>query len=84
MNKEENLKKTNSNENGLSNKQVKNRQEKYGKNISKKEVNHSALYFLLNSLNDKFIYILLVLAVVNFFLSDAIGSIIIIGVSILK
>lgn len=82
---EELVKKTESNlSNGLSKKNVLNKEEIYGKNISKKQNNKSRLQFLLESFNDKFIYILLVLAVVNFFLSDAIGSYIIIGVAVVS
>lgn len=84
LTQEELLETFESNINGLSKQKVEEKQEKYGKNISKKENNKSRLYFLLESFNDKFIYILLVLAVVNYFLSDAIGSIIIICVAIVS
>ena len=84
MTSEELLKNVNTNKNGLNEKYIRERQEKYGKNISKKEVKRSRLYFLLDSFNDKFIYILFVLAVINFFLSDLTGSIIIVCVAIIS
>ena len=69
---------------GLTSKEAKKRLEEDGLNIVVKKENKSRLSFLLESFNDKFIYILLVLAVINYFLSDALGSYIIIGVAIVS
>ena len=48
-----------------------------GKNIVIKEENKSPFYFLVNSFKDQFIILLIFLAIVNYFLSDLLGSIII-------
>ena len=47
------------------------------KNIVIKEENKSPFYFLINSFKDQFIILLIFLAIVNYFLSDLLGSIII-------
>lgn len=73
-----------SSEAGLTNKEAKKRLEKDGLNIVVKKERKSRILFLLESFNDKFIYILLVLAVINYFLSDALGSYIIIGVAVIS
>lgn len=48
-----------------------------GKNIVIKEENKAPFYFLINSFKDQFIILLIFLAIVNYFLSDLLGSIII-------
>lgn len=48
-----------------------------GKNVVIKEENKSPFYFLVNSFKDQFIILLIFLAIVNYFLSDLLGSIII-------
>lgn len=48
-----------------------------GKNIVIKEENKSPFYFLIHSFKDQFIILLIFLAIVNYFLSDLLGSIII-------
>lgn len=70
--------------NGLSNIEAKNRFNKYGKNIVIKEDNKSPLYFLLMSFKDEFIIILIFLAVINFFLGDKLGSIIILVIAFIS
>ena len=71
-------------EKGLTKAVAKKRLEENGLNIVVKKEKKSRLLFLIESFNDKFIYILLVLAVINYFLSDALGSYIIIGVAIIS
>ena len=71
-------------EDGLTSKEVKKRLETDGLNIVVKKENKSRLLFLFESFNDKFIYILLVLAIINYLLSDALGSYIIIGIAIVS
>ena len=44
----------------------------------------SRLYFLFNSFKDKFIIILIVLAVINYFLSDALSTYIILGIAVIS
>ncbi len=75
----ENLK--TSKEKGLSTKEVENRREANGRNIVVKEEKHSWLYFFINSFKDKFILILVILALINKFVGDDnLGSIIILAI----
>ena len=69
---------------GLNEEEAKERLEENGLNIVVKKENKKRIQFLLESFNDKFIYILLILAVINYFLSDALGSYIIVGVAIVS
>lgn len=78
LNKEELLNKFNTKENGLSSKQAQNKLAKYGRNIIKEEKVKKWYHFLLESCKDPFIYILTVLALINFLLGDALGALIII------
>ena len=71
-------------EEGLTEKEAEKRLDRDGLNIVVKKEKKSRLLFLLESFNDKFIYILFVLAIINYFLSDALGSYIIIGVAIVS
>jgi Mg2+-importing ATPase len=82
--KEELLEKENSNINGLKNKEATIRLEKNGLNIVVKKENKSRIKFLIESFNDKFIFILIILAIINYFLSDALGSYIIIAIAIVS
>ena len=69
---------------GLSLKEVLKRREVYGKNILKEEKKKSILSFIIDSFKDPFIYILIVLAVINFSLGDKLGSLIIILLAIIS
>ena len=69
---------------GLSLKEVIKRREAYGKNILKEEKKKSILSFIIDSFKDPFIYILIVLAVINFSLGDKLGSLIIILLAIIS
>ena len=69
---------------GLSLKEVIKRREVYGKNILKEEKKKSILSFIIDSFKDPFIYILIVLAVINFSLGDRLGSLIIILLAIIS
>ena len=69
---------------GLTKKEANKRLDKDGLNIVIKKEKKSRLLFLLESFNDKFIYILLFLAVINYLLSDPLGSYIIIGIAIIS
>lgn len=72
------LEKFNSKEIGLSSKEVLKRREENGKNIINEEKKKSIFTFLIDSFKDPFIYILIILAVINFLLGDRLGSLIII------
>ena len=71
-------------EKGLSSEEVNIRLEEYGKNIPNNTKEKSIFYFMINSFKDKFIFILFILAFVNFITGDKLGSIIIIGISIVS
>ena len=68
-------------EKGLNDKIVKQRLDEDGDNIVVKEEKHSWFYFFINSFKDKFILILVILAVINQLISnDKIGTIIIFAI----
>lgn len=69
---------------GLSLEEADIRLDKYGKNIPNNTKEKSILYFIFESFKDKFILILFVLALVNYITGDKIGTIIIIGISIIS
>ena len=82
LSKQDIIKKLSSNEEkGLTSKEAKNRLEENGENIVVKEKRHSWPYFFLNSFKDKFILILVILAIINDLVSDdSIGTIIILAI----
>ena len=68
-------------EKGLNDKIVEKRLDEDGDNIVVKEEKHSWFYFFINSFKDKFILILIILAVINQLISnDKIGTIIIFAI----
>ncbi len=68
-------------EKGLNDKIVEHRLENNGENIVVKEEKHSWFYFFVNSFKDKFIFILVILAIINQLISnDKIGTIIIFAI----
>ena len=68
-------------EKGLSNKEAVQRLEEDGENIVVKDDKHSWFYFFTNSFKDKFILILVVLAIINKFVGDdTIGTVIILAI----
>ena len=77
MSKEEIFSTFKTNENGLTSEEVKNRLDLYGENIPTDNKKKKALYFIIDSLKDKFIIILIILAIINYFTGDRIGSLII-------
>ncbi len=68
----------NSKDMGLTNKEAIKRREEYGKNIINEEKKKSIFTFLIDSFKDPFIYILIILATINFLLGDKLGSLIIV------
>lgn len=83
---QENLKSFKSNpQNGLKEDFVNNSLETNGKNIVIKEDTHSWIYFFVNSFKDKFILILIVLAIINEFIGDdSLGTIIILSIGFIS
>ena len=68
-------------EKGLNDKIVEQRLDENGDNIVVKEEKHSWFYFFVNSFKDKFILILVILAIINQLISnDKIGTIIIFAI----
>ena len=67
---------------GLTSKEVEKRIERDGLNIATNVKKKNALYFILQSFKDKFILILLILAVIDYITSDYIGTAIIVLLSI--
>ena len=66
---------------GLTSKQAEQKIEKEGENIVVKEEKHTWFYFFINSFKDKFILILVILAIINKFVGDDnIGTIIIFAI----
>ena len=78
------FKQYNTNIEGLNSKEAKERLKKEGKNIVIKEEKKSMFYFLLNSFKDEFIIILICLAIINFFLQDKLGSLIILIIALIS
>ena len=82
--KEEVLKEYNTSENGITENKATELLEKNGPNVVVKNEKKSRLYFLFNSFKDKFIIILIVLAIINYFLSDALSTYIILGIAVIS
>ena len=79
--KEEVFKLYKTNENGLNQKEINDRLQKNGKNIASENKKRGWLYFFIQSFKDKFIMILLVLAVIDYISGDSMGAWIIVGIS---
>ena len=68
-------------EKGLTNKEAEQRLENNGENIVVKDDKHSWFYFFINSFKDKFILILVILAVINKLVGDdTLGTTIILAI----
>ena len=68
-------------EKGLSSKIIEEKHKNDEKNIVVKEEKHSWFYFFINSFKDKFIFILIILAIINKFVGDdTLGTIIILAI----
>ena len=85
-NKEENeiLKIYETEKEGLSTNNAKNRLEEYGENIPTANEKKGPLYFIVDSFNDKFIMILVVLSIIDYFTGDVIGSVIILVITVIS
>ena len=84
MDKEGVLKIFNTKEEGLSNEEVERRLSEYGENIATNYKKKTPLYFIWESLKDKFVLILILLAAIDFITDDAIGAFIILGITIIS
>ena len=84
MSKEDILNSFDTNIEGLNKEQVNNRLDTYGDNVPTDNKKKGPLYFFIDSFNDKFILILIVLAIINYFTGDSIGSIIILVITFIS
>ena len=84
--KEEIIQEFKTSEEGLSRKEAANRLEENGPNVVIKNEKRSRGYFLLNSFKDKFIIVLLILSVINYFIGDGdlLGSAIILIIAVIS
>ena len=71
-------------ENGLNSGEVKERLDEYGENISTNKKKKTPLYFIIEALKDKFVLILILLAVIDFITDDKIGAFIILGITFIS
>ena len=69
---------------GLNKSQVNERLDLYGDNVPTDNKKKGPLYFIIDSFKDKFILILIVLSVINYFTGDTIGSIIILVITVIS
>ena len=72
------------NQKGLTKDKVKERLNLYGENIPSENKKRGALYFIIDSFKDKFIIILIVLAIINYFTGDKVGSLIILVITVIS
>ena len=71
-------------QNGLNKIEVEKRLDLYGENIPFDNKKKGPLYFIIDSFKDKFIIILVVLAIINYFTGDKLGSLIILFITIIS
>ena len=84
MNQEEVFKLFETNELGLKNNEVLKRIEEYGENIATNRKKKTPLFFIIEALKDKFVLILILLAVIDFITDDKIGAVIILGITLVS
>lgn len=70
--------------NGLSNKEADRRLQENGLNVIRENKKRNCFYFFLNAFKDKFILILVILAIINLFNKDILGTIIIVCLAFLS
>ena len=84
MNPEEVLALFKTNREGLNEEEVSNRLEEYGKNIATNIKKKTPLYFIIEAFKDKFVLILILLAVIDFITNDRLGACIILGITLIS
>ena len=84
MNPEEVMALFKTNREGLNEKEVSNRLEEYGKNIATNIKKKTPLYFIIEAFKDKFVLILILLAVIDFITNDRLGACIILGITLIS
>ena len=83
-NKEEVLKLFKTKEDGLSKNEATKRLEEYGENIANNRKKKTPMYFIIEAFKDKFVLILILLAVIDFITNDKIGAFIILGITLIS
>ncbi|MBP5684618.1 MAG: magnesium-translocating P-type ATPase [Bacilli bacterium] len=83
-NKDEIKKLYKTNENGLNKEIADARLQKYGENIATNNKKKTPFYFIMEGFKDKFVLILIVLAVVDFITDDTIGAFIILCIALIS
>ena len=71
-------------EDGLNKNEVSKRLEDYGENIANNRKKKTPLHFIFEALKDKFVLILILLAVIDFITDDAVGAFIILGITLIS
>ena len=84
MNKEKVLSLFKTNEQGLNENEVNERIKAFGENIATNSKKKTPLYFITEGFKDKFVLILLLLAVIDFITDDKIGACIILGITLIS
>ena len=84
MNPEEVMTLFKTNREGLNEKEVSNRLEEYGKNVATNIKKKTPLYFIIEAFKDKFVLILILLAVIDFITNDRLGACIILGITLIS
>ena len=84
INSDDDFSRLDSKPSGLTKNEAKTCLDRDGKNIVIKDDKKSPLYFLLMSFKDEFIIILIFLAIINLFLGDKLGSIIILVIAFIS
>ncbi|MBR6113496.1 MAG: magnesium-translocating P-type ATPase [Bacilli bacterium] len=84
MSNEDILDKFKTNEQGLTKEEARKRINEYGENIASDNKKRGPLYFIIDSFKDKFILILIVLAIINYLTGDKVGSVIILVITVIS
>ncbi len=82
--KDEIFKLYDTNENGLNKEIADARLEEFGENIATNRKKKTPLYFIVESFKDKFVLILILLAVIDYITDDKIGAFIILGITLIS
>ena len=72
------------NTSGLSDNEAEDRLDEYGENIATNNKKKTPLYFIVDALRDKFVLILILLAVIDYITDDKIGAFIILGITLIS
>ena len=71
-------------EKGLSEEEASKRLQEYGENIATNRKKKTPLYFIIEAFKDKFVLILILLAAIDFITDDKLGSLIILGITLIS